>query len=70
VAKAKTPKYQHNSYRPDLGAFVRAWKERREWVVQVWLGETPDGEPKGDWEMPGVLGLDAAIRQAVLQTKD
>lgn len=52
------------------GNYVRAFRERRDIVVQVWWGKTsPDGEPEGDWSMPGVLGLTTAIAQAVLQTK-
>lgn len=52
------------------GHYVRAFKERREIVVQVWLNKTrPEGEPDGDWCMPGVLGITAAVGQAVLQTK-
>jgi hypothetical protein len=53
------------------GRYVRAWKEgRSDLVVQVWKGSKPDGEPSGDWAMPAVLGLEAAVAQAVLQTKE
>ena len=49
--------------------YVRAWKEGRDFAVQVWKGKKPEGEPAGDWLMPGVLGLDVCIAQAILQTK-
>lgn len=77
MAKAKQPKYTHN--RPFTGPggkvhMVRAWKERRQHVVQVWLDSTsPDcfaTDPTGDWEMPGALPLVAAIEQAILNTED
>lgn len=66
---AKKPKYIFDGIRD--GVYVRAWKEGRghgEIVVQVWKSGKPDGEPDGDWGMPGIIG-DAAIDQAVLQTK-
>lgn len=64
---AKTPKLLIDEVRGDN--YVRAWKERRNIVVQVWKGKNyPEGEPNGDWEMPGVLGLTTAVEQAILQT--
>jgi len=62
----KQPKCLVNEVRD--GRFIRVWKERREIVVQVWDGPEPNGEPKGDWAMPGVLGLETAIAQAIAQT--
>lgn len=53
------------------GRYVRAWKEGRghgEFIVQVWNGKSPEGEADGDWAMPGILGLDGSVSQAVLQT--
>lgn len=65
---AKTIRYLVNEARG--GNYVRVFKERRNFVVQVWLGKSEaTGEPEGDWEMPGVLGLGVAIAQAVTQTK-
>ena len=52
--------------------WVRAWKEGRghgEYVVQIWNSGTPDGKPDGDWGMPGILGLELSIVQALAQTK-
>jgi hypothetical protein len=48
--------------------YIRVWKEGREYVVQVWFGQKPIGEPDGDWAMPSVLGVGTSIDQAVLQT--
>lgn len=53
--------------------YIRAWKEGKgrdaEIAVQVWKGkDKPEGEPDGDWGMPAVLGLEAAIAQAVVQS--
>lgn len=51
--------------------YVRAWKERRNYAVQVWLNKTtPNGEPDGDWAYPAVLGLATVIAQAILDTKE
>jgi hypothetical protein len=51
------------------GRYVRAWwNTQRELIVQVWNAATPDGEPAGDWAMPGMLGEVACIEQAMLQT--
>lgn len=70
MAKQKTPKYMSDGVWADTGHYVRVWKERREYVVQVWIDKTtPDGEPDGDWSMPGVLGLSTAVAQSILQTK-
>ena len=54
--------------------YIRAWKEGRgrnsEIMVQVWFAkDKPEGEPDGDWAMPGVLPISAAIAQAVLNTE-
>lgn len=55
------------------GFYVRAWREGRgrnsEIMVQVWLTQSSEGEPAGDWAMPGVLPLAAAMDQAILNTK-
>lgn len=78
---AKKPKYLHDGIRlfrkegsPDRTDYVRAWQEGRgrnaEIVVQVWVGkDKPEGEPEGDWAMPAILGVPAAVAQAVVQTK-
>ena len=53
------------------GRHVRAWKEGRghgEYMVQVWNSGKPEGEPDGDWAMPGIIGLDGAVSQSLLQT--
>lgn len=62
----KSPKLLVDEIR--TGRYVRAWKQGRSYVVQVWNGEKPDGDPVGDWEMPGVLGLDGAVFQALIQS--
>lgn len=54
------------------GRYVRCWKEGRghgEYMVQVWNGGKPEGEPDGDWVMPGALGISACVDQAILQTE-
>lgn len=60
-----------NEKRGDV--YVKAWKEGRgrnaEVMVQVWKSGKPEGEPDGDWAMPGVLPVDVAVSQALLQTK-
>lgn len=49
--------------------YVRCWKEKGALVVQVWKGKTsPNGEPEGDWAMPSMLGVEAAVSQAIKQT--
>lgn len=67
---AKKPKYLVDGVSSNHR--VRAWKERRNIIVHVWLDQghrqEPVGEPEGDWEMPGVLGVELAIAQAVAQT--
>jgi hypothetical protein len=51
-------------------SYIRAFKEKRETVVQVWLNKTsPDGDPDGDWAFPSILGLDIAINQAIENSK-
>lgn len=65
---AKPKKLLHDGVYGKTGRYVRAWQQGREYCVQVWNGPTADGEPKGDWAMPKVLGLDASIDQAVRQT--
>jgi len=76
----KKPNYVHDGVRlfqqqgqPDRKDYVRAWQEGRgrnaDIIVQVWVGkDKPEGEPEGDWAMPGVLGIPACIAQAVVQT--
>lgn len=64
---AKTIKYLLDEARG--GNFIRAFMERREIVVQVWLGRAEaTSEPDGDWSMPKALGLGVAVEQAVKQT--
>ncbi len=67
-------KYLHNgvySFPPTQTHFVKAWKEKRQWVIQVWFNKsTPEGEPQGDWEMPGVFPMIAAIEQSILNTEN
>ena len=58
----------------DRSDYVRAWSEgkgrNKETAVQVWKGKIkPEGDPDGDWAMPGVLSVDTAIAQAVVQTR-
>lgn len=69
--KEKKPEYVVDGKRGE--EYVRAWSQangrNREICVQVWLSGEMAGEPQGDWAMPGVLGYEAAIAQAVLQTK-
>lgn len=51
--------------------YIRAWKEGRghgEIVVQIWNKPTPEGQPDGDWGMPGILGAILAVDQAIAQT--
>jgi len=50
--------------------YVRAWKERRETIVQVWHESNPvdQPEPDGDWAMPAFLNPTHAIEQAIIQT--
>lgn len=64
---AKKIKYLVDAVRG--GRYVRARKEGRSYVVQVWNGPSPDGEPDGDWDMPGVLGLEGSVGQALAQTE-
>jgi hypothetical protein len=65
---AKAPKVLLSEVRD--GCYVKCWKERREYVVQVWLKATPEGAPDGDWSMPGVLGITASVAQAIIQTRE
>lgn len=55
------------------GIYVRAWKEGRgnnaEIMVQVWWKPKAEGEPDGDWVMPGILGVEASVAQAILNTR-
>ena len=66
------PKYLWNMLHNEV--FVRAWGEgrgrQREIAIQVWLSGKPEGEPDGDWGMPGILPLDAAIDQAIINTRN
>ena len=64
---AKKIKYLYDGVRG--GYYVRAWKEGREIAVQVWVNTEPEGEPNGDWAMPGIIGVEASIAQAIFQTK-
>jgi hypothetical protein len=68
VAKKK-PNYLFDGLRD--GVYVRAWKEgRKSIIVQIWLTSPEEGDPSGDWDMPAVLGADAAIAQAIIQTRN
>lgn len=67
----KAPKLLRDGLHKD-GVYVKAWKEGRghgEFIVQVWRAKEPIGEPDGDWAMPGILGLQVCIDQAVAQTR-
>jgi hypothetical protein len=54
------------------GCYVRAWAEgkgrNKEIMVQVWKSGKAEGEPDGDWAMPGILPVTPAMDQAILQT--
>jgi len=54
------------------GRWIRCWSEGRgrnkEIAVQIWNSGVAEGDPDGDWGMPGVLGVVLSIDQAVLQT--
>lgn len=67
-----TEKRKQQNDRTVDGRFVRAWVEGRgrsqEVMVQIWNCGKPDGEPDGDWAMPGILGLNLSIQQALIQT--
>ena len=53
------------------GHFIRAYKDRRDFIVQVWLDKAePTGEPDGDWGMPAQIDLTIAVALAVAQTRD
>lgn len=55
------------------GRYYEATKEGRgrnsAIVVKVWNGDKKEGEPTHEWEMPGILGMDAAIAQAIVQSR-
>lgn len=55
------------------GVYVKAWAEGRgrnkEVMVQVWKSGKAEGEPEGDWVMPGCLPTTVAMDQAILQTE-
>lgn len=73
MTTTKKQKYAHEGQwigkEGDKPVFVLAWKEKREWAIQVWISGEYLGDPDGDWEMPGRLPLNVAIHQAVLQSK-
>jgi hypothetical protein len=50
--------------------WIRVFRTRTDIIVQVWSRGVPEGSPDGDWEMPKVLGVEASIAQAVLQTQN
>lgn len=54
------------------GRFIKWWREGRgrnaEIIVQVWNNGVPNGEPDGDWAMPGAFTPNMAISQAIAQT--
>lgn len=56
------------------GRYWEATKEgrgnRSEYTVSVWKGDTKEGEPSHEWVMPGVLGLELSVSQAIAQSKD
>lgn len=72
MAEEKPRKYKVDGLWGKTGRYVRAWTEGRgrdkEHCVQVWNSGKPEGEPQGDWGMPGVLPLNAAVEQAIAQT--
>ncbi len=53
-----------------LDKYVKAWKEGRDYAVQVWHNKTGEGEPDGDWGMPSILGLSGSIEQSIIQTPE
>lgn len=67
----KKRKYLHDGM--SNGIYVRAWSEGRgrdkEIMVQVWWKPKPEGEQDGDWAMPGMLPVAAAVDQAILNTR-
>jgi DNA (cytosine-5)-methyltransferase 1 len=73
--KRRKPKLAKQKYLIDNvrdGRYVRAWKEGKgrqaEIVVQIWNGETPEGEPDADLGLPAILGVETAVAQAMAQT--
>lgn len=75
---AKKIKYLYDGVytKNKVGRYVRAWKDgRSEIAVQIWNTPEKDGswdltkQPDGDWGMPKVLGITAAIEQALMQTE-
>lgn len=75
MSNTKPKRYEHDGPYTygERKVYVRAWKEGkgrdREIAVQVWNSGKPEGEPEGDWGMPGILPVTAAIEQAILQTE-
>lgn len=78
MAETKKRYVYDGSYLVDEGekkgqtVYVRSWREGKgrnaEIIVQVWLSGKPEGDPDGDWGIPGVFGLEGAVAQAVIQT--
>lgn len=66
---AKKIKYAFDGIHQVSKRYVRRWKDGREWVVQIWAGDKPEGDPKDDWAMPGVLGSFVAMEQEVAQSR-
>jgi hypothetical protein len=64
-------KYLMDGVDPDYKVYVRVWAEGRGrsavFVVELWPGAEPTGKPMRVWEMPKALGLEASVRQAILQ---
>ena len=66
----KAPKLLVEGVYQKNGQYVRAWREKRVIVVQVWNKGIPEGGPDGDWAMPSVLGLETAVSRAMTQTRE
>ena len=50
--------------------YVRVYRERGEWIVEAWRAQRPVGDPVLEWAMPGVLPMDVAMHQAILQSRE
>lgn len=60
---ARTPDYEQVIN----GRVVKAWKRRE--YIEVFVYDV-DGELTGEWEMPTVLGVELAAKQAELQSRE
>ncbi len=56
------------------GRYYEATKSGRgynaEIEVLVWPGDKKEGEPGHEWVMPGILPIDLAVSQAIMQSQD